>query len=130
MTGDLNAATVQKPKFSLWAIALTLCIAVLNIVVYFYQLNYAAPLDSQENNLLLFGANVYQLSLTGDWWRYPVSMVLHSGGMHLALNTLVACLLLGLNANVTMGNLECSRYTYFQVSELPFSALIGNIKKH
>ncbi|MGG4608648.1 rhomboid family intramembrane serine protease [Providencia sp. Me31A] len=84
----MTAEIAKTPKFSLWAMALTLFIIAINITVYFYQLTYAAPLDSQENNLLLFGANVYQLSLTGDWWRYPMSMVLHSGGIHLALNTL------------------------------------------
>ncbi|EJD6583100.1 MULTISPECIES: rhomboid family intramembrane serine protease [Providencia] len=122
MTGDLNAATVQKPKFSLWAIALTLCIAVLNIVVYFYQLNYAAPLDSQENNLLLFGANVYQLSLTGDWWRYPVSMVLHSGGMHLALNTL-ALFVIGIECERNYGKFRMlAIYLFSGIGAAFFSA--------
>lgn len=122
MTGDLNAAIPQKPKFSLWAIALTLFIAVLNIVVYFYQLNYAAPLDSQENNLLLFGANVYQLSLTGDWWRYPVSMVLHSGGMHLALNTL-ALFVIGIECERTYGKFRMlAIYLFSGIGAAFFSA--------
>lgn len=122
MTGDLNAAIPQKPKFSLWAIALTLFIAALNIVVYFYQLNYAAPLDSQENNLLLFGANVYQLSLTGDWWRYPVSMVLHSGGMHLALNTL-ALFVIGIECERTYGKFRMlAIYLFSGIGAAFFSA--------
>ncbi|HHE6467827.1 TPA: rhomboid family intramembrane serine protease [Providencia rettgeri] len=122
MTGDLNAAIPQKPKFSLWAMALTLFIAVLNIVVYFYQLNYAAPLDSQENNLLLFGANVYQLSLTGDWWRYPVSMVLHSGGMHLALNTL-ALFVIGIECERTYGKFRMlAIYLFSGIGAAFFSA--------
>ncbi|WP_272694034.1 rhomboid family intramembrane serine protease [Providencia sp. PROV036] len=122
MTGDLNAAIPQKHKFSLWAIALTLFIAVLNIVVYFYQLNYAAPLDSQENNLLLFGANVYQLSLTGDWWRYPVSMVLHSGGMHLALNTL-ALFVIGIECERTYGKFRMlAIYLFSGIGAAFFSA--------
>lgn len=89
-------------KFSLWAIALTLLIAILNIGVYFYQLNFAAPLESQEYNLLLFGASVYQLSLTGDWWRYPISIVLHSGWLHLGLNTL-ALLVIGIECERAFG---------------------------
>ncbi len=93
------------PKFSLWAIALTLFIALINIGVYFYQLNFAAPLESQEYNLLLFGANVYQLSLTGDWWRYPISMVLHSGWLHLGLNTL-ALLVIGIECERAFGKLR------------------------
>ncbi|HEM7132845.1 TPA: rhomboid family intramembrane serine protease [Providencia rettgeri] len=122
MTGDLNTAIPQKPKFSLWAIALTLFIAVLNIVIYFYQLNYAAPLDSQENNLLLFGANVYQLSLTGDWWRYPVSMVLHSGGMHLALNTL-ALFVIGIECERTYGKFRMlAIYLFSGIGAAFFSA--------
>lgn len=122
MTGDLNTEIPQKPKFSLWAIALTLCIAVLNIAIYFYQLNYAAPLNSQENNLLLFGANVYQLSLTGDWWRYPVSMVLHSGGMHLALNTL-ALVVIGIECERTYGKLRMlAIYLFSGIGAAFFSA--------
>lgn len=122
MTGNLNTEIPQKPKFSLWAIALTLCIAVLNIVIYFYQLNYAAPLNSQENNLLLFGANVYQLSLTGDWWRYPVSMVLHSGGMHLALNTL-ALFVIGIECERTYGKFRMlAIYLFSGIGAAFFSA--------
>ncbi len=95
---------------------------MLNIVVYFYQLNYAAPLDSQENNLLLFGANVYQLSLTGDWWRYPVSMVLHSGGMHLALNTL-ALFVIGIECERTYGKFRMlAIYLFSGIGAAFFSA--------
>lgn len=88
MTDQLTPQSPKKHTFSFWAIALTTLIIVINISVYFYQLAFASPLPAQEDNLLLFGANVYQLSLTGDWWRYPISMVLHSGLLHLGLNCL------------------------------------------
>lgn len=101
-TPSESAPKKNTRKFSLWAIALTLFIAILNIGVYFYQLNFAAPLESQEYNLLLFGASVYQLSLTGDWWRYPISMVLHSGWIHLGLNTL-ALLVIGIECERAFG---------------------------
>ncbi|EKT58327.1 rhomboid family intramembrane serine protease [Providencia sneebia] len=92
MTDQPSAHVPSPPKktplFSFKAIMLTSGLVLLNIVIYFYQLHFASPLDSRENNLLLFGANVYQLSLTGDWWRYPISMLLHSNGVHLAFNSL------------------------------------------
>ncbi len=102
MVENTSMEPPKQPKFSLWAMALTLFIVLLNIGVYFYQLYYASPLESQENNLLLFGANVYQLSLTGDWWRYPISMVLHSGGFHLGLNSL-ALFVIGIECERTFG---------------------------
>lgn len=89
---DNHIPTAPKPpktfQFSLRAIALTLALVLLNISIYLYQLSFASPLGSREDNLLLFGANVYQLSLTGDWWRYPISMVLHSNSVHLGFNCL------------------------------------------
>ncbi|BBG61632.1 rhomboid protease AarA [Providencia rustigianii] len=101
-TDSVPTIPTSPHKFSLWAITLTLLIVTLNIAIYFYQLNFAAPLESQEYNLLLFGANVYQLSLTGDWWRYPISMVLHSGWVHLGLNTL-ALLVIGIECERAFG---------------------------
>lgn len=105
MTLHAKLTSPKQPKLSLSAMALTLCLIIMNIAVYFYQLYYAAPLASQENNLLLFGANIYQLSLTGDWWRYPVSMVLHSGGFHLALNSL-ALFVIGIECEREYGKLR------------------------
>lgn len=118
----MTAESAKTPKFSLWAMALTLFIIAINITVYFYQLAYAAPLDSQENNLLIFGANVYQLSLTGDWWRYPMSMVLHSGGFHLALNTL-ALFVIGIECERTYGKFRyLAIYLFSGIGAAFFSA--------
>ncbi len=82
---------------------------MLNIVVYFYQLNYAAPLGSQENNLLLF-VPMFTNFLTGIWC-YPVSKVLHSGGMHLALNTL-ALFVIGIECERTYGKRVLAIYLF------------------
>lgn len=122
MADPLETHTPHKPKFSIWAMALTLLIVAVNITVYFYQLTYAAPLDSQENNLLIFGANVYQLSLTGDWWRYPMSIVLHSGGFHLALNTL-ALFVIGIECERTYGKFRyLAIYLFSGIGAAFFSA--------
>lgn len=94
-----------KSRSFLRAMALTLILVLLNIAVYFYQIAFASPLESRENNLILFGANVYQLSLTGDWWRYPISMTLHSNGMHLAFNCL-ALFVIGIECERAYGKLK------------------------
>ncbi|HGN2078562.1 TPA: rhomboid family intramembrane serine protease [Providencia stuartii] len=95
----------SKARFSLGAIALTLTLVLLNIAVYFYQIVFASPLDSRESNLILFGANIYQLSLTGDWWRYPISMMLHSNGTHLAFNCL-ALFVIGIGCERAYGKFK------------------------
>ena len=122
MTLQTKLTSPKQPKLSLSAMALTLCLVIINIAVYFYQLYYAAPLASQENNLLLFGANIYQLSLTGDWWRYPISMVLHSGGFHLALNSL-ALFVIGIECEREYGKLQMlAIYLYSGIGAAFFSA--------
>lgn len=81
---------------------LTLMLVLLNIGVYVYQDYYASPLPSRESNLLLYGANIYQLSLTGEWWRYPISIVLHADPVHLVINCL-ALFVIGINCEALFG---------------------------
>ncbi|OBU04229.1 rhomboid family intramembrane serine protease [Morganella psychrotolerans] len=91
-----------KQTYRLSAMLLTLMLVLLNIGVYIYQDYYASPLPSRENNLLLYGANVYQLSLTGEWWRYPISIVLHADPVHLVINCL-ALFVIGINCEALSG---------------------------
>ncbi|EPV3840125.1 rhomboid family intramembrane serine protease [Morganella morganii] len=95
----------SRPEYRFSAMWLTLLLALINIVVWFWQLNYASPLPEQEYNLLLAGASVYQLSLTGDWWRYLTSMTLHADPVHLVINTL-ALIVIGINCEALAGKIR------------------------
>ncbi len=66
--------------------------------------------------------------INGDWWRYPVSMVLHSGGMHLALNTL-ALFVIGIECERTYGKFRMLAIYLFSGIGAAFLALIGNTVK-
>ncbi|MEY1578127.1 rhomboid family intramembrane serine protease [Providencia manganoxydans] len=112
----------SKPRISLKAMALTLILVLFNIAVYFYQIAFASPLESRESNLLLFGANIYQLSLTGDWWRYPISMILHSDAMHIGFNSL-ALLVIGIECERVYGKFKLlSIYIISGIGAALFSA--------
>ncbi|MEQ5121509.1 rhomboid family intramembrane serine protease [Morganella morganii] len=112
-----------KQTFRLSAMLLTLLLVLLNTGIYFYQELYVSPLPSRESNLLLFGANVYQLSLTGDWWRYPISMILHADIFHLVLNCL-ALFVIGINCEALFGKFRMLViYVVSGISASLFSAL-------
>ena len=55
--------------------------------------------------MLLAGGSVYQLSLTGDWWRYITSILLHSDPFHLGVN-LIALLVFGINCEALTGKMR------------------------
>ncbi|WP_117072855.1 rhomboid family intramembrane serine protease, partial [Klebsiella pneumoniae] len=80
-------------------------LALLNTGVYIWQVNYASPLADQVYNMLLAGGSVYQFSLTGDWWRYATSTLLHSDPLHLGINV-IALLVFGINCEALTGKVR------------------------
>ena len=48
---------------------------------------------------------MYQLSLTGDWWRYITSILLHSDPFHLGVN-LIVLLVFGINCEALTGKMR------------------------
>lgn len=95
----------SRPEYRLSGMLLTFFLALLNAGVYIWQVNYASPLTDQIYNMLLAGGSVYRLSLTGDWWRYITSILLHSDPFHLGVN-LIALLVFGINCEALTGKMR------------------------
>ncbi|RUT66217.1 rhomboid family intramembrane serine protease [Morganella morganii] len=95
----------SRPEYRFSAMWLTFLLALLNIGMYIWQVNFASPLTDPVYNILLAGGSVYQFSLTGDWWRYATSILLHSDPVHLGINT-IALLVFGINCEALTGKVR------------------------
>lgn len=63
----------------------------INIAVFLFEI--AAPVKNSDYNLyslpMMYGAKVNDLIMIGQWWRLVTPMFLHSGVLHIALDSWV-----------------------------------------
>ncbi|PKH26976.1 hypothetical protein CIG19_04070 [Enterobacterales bacterium CwR94] len=77
-------------------------VSLINIIVFVVE-QFSPMLFSSKIDLTEAGANIAQLTLTGDNWRYLSNLFLHANTLHLLFNTL-ALLIIGRHCEKQFGH--------------------------
>lgn len=99
----MTDSLISKPRLASVPVV-CIIISVINILVFVLQ-QFSPALLGPQVDMTTLGANIAQLTLTGDYWRYLSNIFLHGSIMHLLFNTL-ALLVIGLQCERFYGHLR------------------------